>query len=53
MVIEPWGEVLWTGSDDEELAIVDVDFDKVDEVRKKIPVYDDRRPELYQDILKN
>lgn len=52
MVIEPWGEVLWTGSDDEELAIVDVDFSKVDEVRKKIPVYDDRRPELYKDILK-
>ncbi|HIX42762.1 MAG TPA: carbon-nitrogen family hydrolase, partial [Candidatus Kurthia intestinigallinarum] len=53
MVIEPWGDILWTGSDDEELAIVDVDFDKVDEVRKKIPVYDDRRPELYRDILKN
>lgn len=52
MVIEPWGEVLWTGSEDEELAIVDVDFSKVDEVRKKIPVYDDRRPELYKDILK-
>lgn len=52
MVIEPWGEVLWTGSEDEELAIVDVDFSKVDEVRQKIPVYDDRRPELYKDILK-
>ncbi|MGX9133062.1 carbon-nitrogen family hydrolase [Rummeliibacillus sp. JY-2-4R] len=52
MVIEPWGEVLWTGGEDEELAIVDVDFSKVDEVRKKIPVYDDRRPELYGVILK-
>lgn len=52
MVIEPWGEVLWTGSENEELAIIDVDFSKVDEVRKKIPVYDDRRPELYKDILK-
>ncbi|WP_299511324.1 carbon-nitrogen family hydrolase [uncultured Rummeliibacillus sp.] len=52
MVIEPWGEVLWTGSEEEELAIVDVDFSKVDEVRQKIPVYDDRRPELYKDILK-
>lgn len=52
MVIEPWGEILWTGGEDEELAIVDVDFSKVDEVRTRIPVYDDRRPELYQDILK-
>lgn len=52
MVIEPWGEILWTGREDEELAIVDVDFSKVDEVRTRIPVYDDRRPELYQDVLK-
>lgn len=52
MVIEPWGEILWTGGEDEELAIVDVDFTKVDEVRTRIPVYDDRRPELYQDVLK-
>lgn len=52
MVIEPWGEILWTGGEDEELAIVDVDFSKVDEVRTRIPVYDDRRPELYQDVLK-
>lgn len=53
MVIEPWGEVLWTGQPDEELAIVDVDFDKVDEVRTRIPVYDDRRADLYADMLKN
>lgn len=52
MVIEPWGEILWAGGEDEELAIVDVDFSKVDEVRTRIPVYDDRRPELYQDVLK-
>lgn len=52
MVIEPWGEILWTGGEDKELAIVDVDFSKVDEVRTRIPVYDDRRPELYQDVLK-
>lgn len=52
MVIEPWGEVLWTGAEDEELAIVDIDVSKVAAVREKIPVYDDRRPELYKDLLK-
>lgn len=52
MVIEPWGEILWIGEGDEELAIVDVDFSKVDEVRNRIPVYEDRRPELYGDLLK-
>lgn len=51
MVIEPWGEVLWVGAEDEELAVVDVDFSKVDEVRTRIPVYDDRRPELYGKVV--
>ena len=52
MIIQPWGEVLWTGADDEELAIIDVDFSIVDEVRGRIPVYDDRRPELYENVVK-
>lgn len=52
MVIEPWGEVLWTGAQDEELAIIDVDFSVVDEVRGRIPVYDDRRPNLYEEVVK-
>lgn len=51
MIIEPWGEVLWTGAEDEELAIVDVDFSKVEEVRSRIPVYDDRRPGLYAGVV--
>lgn len=51
MIIEPWGEVLWTGAEDEELAIIDVDFSKVDEVRTRIPVYDDRRPSLYAGVV--
>ena len=51
MVIEPWGDVLWVGGDDEELAIIDVDFSVVDEIRARIPVYDDRRPSLYEDVV--
>lgn len=51
MIIEPWGEVLWTGAEDEELAIIDVDFSKVDEIRTRIPVYDDRRPGLYSGVV--
>ena len=52
MVIGPWGEVLWTGAEDEELAIIDVDFSSVDEVRGRIPVYEDRRPQLYEKVGK-
>lgn len=53
MIIQPWGEVLWTGAADEELAIIDVDFSIVDEVRTRIPVYDDRRPNLYEEVVEN
>lgn len=53
MIIEPWGKVIWTGSETEEMAIVDVDFDTVDEVRDRIPVYADRRPELYAQVVKD
>ena len=52
MIIEPWGEVLWTGNETEEVAVIDVDFSKVDEVRTRIPVYDDRRPNLYEQVIK-
>ncbi|WP_062108070.1 carbon-nitrogen family hydrolase [Bacillus niameyensis] len=51
MIIEPWGNVLWTGSENEELAVIDVDFSIVDEIRERIPVYADRRPNLYSRIL--
>ena len=51
MVIQPWGEVLWTGAEDEELAIIDIDLSIVDDVRGRIPVYDDRRPNLYENVV--
>ncbi|GLC88002.1 carbon-nitrogen family hydrolase [Lysinibacillus piscis] len=51
MIIQPWGEVLWIGAKDEEVAVIDVDFSVVDEIRERIPVYDDRRPNLYSGLL--
>lgn len=51
MIIQPWGEVLWVGAEDEEVAVIDVDFSIVDEVRGRIPVYDDRRPGLYSGVV--
>lgn len=51
MIIEPWGDVLWVGGDDEELAIIDVDLSVVDEIRTRIPVYEDRRPHLYNGVV--
>jgi omega-amidase len=50
MIIEPWGDIIWLGGESEEVAVIDVDFSKVEEIRNRIPVYEDRRPELYQKV---
>lgn len=46
-VIDPWGETLVEGGASEELLTAEIDLAKADEVRKKIPVFEDRRPEIY------
>lgn len=49
MVVDPWGEILAEGGEGEELITVEVDPLKVQEVRRKIPVLQDRRPEIYRE----
>lgn len=46
-VISPWGEVLAEGAEGEDLITVVVDLDQVAEAREKIPVFRDRRTDLY------
>jgi len=46
-VIDPWGEALVEGDDSEALLTVHIDLAKADEVRRKIPVFADRRKDLY------
>jgi predicted amidohydrolase len=48
LVVDPWGEVLAEGGEGEELITVEVDQAKVQEARRKIPILQDRRPEVYQ-----
>ncbi|MCY4020716.1 MAG: carbon-nitrogen family hydrolase [Chloroflexi bacterium] len=47
MLIDPWGEVLIEGGEDEELLTAEIDLDEVNRVRMKIPVFEDRRPDAY------
>ena len=48
LIINPWGEILAEGSaTDEEVIVVDVDFAAVAEIRRRIPVFADRRPQCY------
>jgi omega-amidase len=46
-VIDPWGNVVVEGGPEAELLCATVDLDMVDDARSRIPVWNDRRPELY------
>ncbi|WP_438351196.1 carbon-nitrogen family hydrolase [Paenibacillus sp. FA6] len=47
MIIDPWGEIVVEGGEGEEIVIGEVSISLVDEVRSRIPVFQDRRPEIY------
>lgn len=47
MVIDPWGKVLFEADQQEGIHHIAICPGQVDEVRKRIPVFADRRPELY------
>ncbi|WP_027965343.1 carbon-nitrogen family hydrolase [Halalkalibacillus halophilus] len=49
MIVNPWGEVLKLGSQDqEEVLSLTIELEKVDEVRKNVPIFDSRVPHLYK-----
>jgi omega-amidase len=47
MVVSPWGDVLIEGKEEESILTVEVDLDEVERVRENIPVFQDRRADLY------
>lgn len=46
-VLDPWGEILVEAGEQPGLFTVDLDLGQVDTVRAKIPVFNDRRPDIY------
>jgi len=48
MAVDPWGEILAEGGEVDELITLMVDSSKVAEARQKIPILQDRRPEVYR-----
>lgn len=46
-IVEPWGKTVVEGGEQEMLLTAEIDVGRVDEVRASIPVFADRRPELY------
>ncbi|MFC4557839.1 carbon-nitrogen family hydrolase [Virgibacillus kekensis] len=52
MVINPWGEVLKNGSEDlEESLSIELDLEKVNQVRNDVPIFTSRVPHLYKQGL--
>ncbi|MNI08550.1 2-oxoglutaramate amidase [compost metagenome] len=47
MIINPWGEVLAEGSENEGVISCTIDLSEVERVRRTIPIFEDRRPPLY------
>ena len=46
-IVDPWGETIIEGGESEMLLTATVDLASVEAVRKKIPVFADRRPDVY------
>lgn len=48
IVTDPWGEVLLEAGEEEGVFMCEINIERVDEVRRTIPVFSDRRPEVYR-----
>ncbi|MBM7649578.1 putative amidohydrolase [Bacillus ectoiniformans] len=48
IIIDPWGEIIAEAGEGEELLIGDIDLSKVEEIRERIPVFEDRRIQFYE-----
>jgi predicted amidohydrolase len=46
-IIDPWGEAVVEGGSSEALLTAEIDLDQVAEIRQRIPVFRDRRADLY------
>ncbi|XP_030376444.1 omega-amidase NIT2 [Scaptodrosophila lebanonensis] len=47
MIVDPWAKVLKSAGVDEETLVADVDFSLVEQVRQQIPIFTQRRLDLY------
>jgi predicted amidohydrolase len=47
LIIDPWGEVLAEGGEEEGFIVAEIDLDRVKSVRQTMRCFDDRKPEVY------
>jgi omega-amidase len=51
-IIDPWGEAVIEADESETLLTAEIDTNRVAEVRQTMPIFKDRRPEVYQSKVK-
>jgi len=47
MIITPWGEIVAEADESEQIVTAEIDLELVAKVRSTIPVFEDRRPDVY------
>jgi omega-amidase len=47
-ILDPWGETIAAAGEKEEIITGEINFSVIDDIRKRINIYRDRRPELYK-----
>jgi omega-amidase len=47
MIVSPWGEILTEGDDRQTLLVTQIDLAQIDDAREKVPVFRDRRGDVY------
>ncbi|GAC91366.1 amidohydrolase [Anoxybacillus flavithermus NBRC 109594] len=48
MIIDPWGNILAEGNEQETVIKATIDINEVQRVRARIPIFADRRPDVYK-----
>ncbi len=47
LIVDPWGAIIAEAAEAETLLSAEIDLSQVDRVRSTIPVFEDRRPDVY------
>ncbi|GAB4511268.1 MAG: carbon-nitrogen family hydrolase [Anaerolineae bacterium] len=50
MIVDPWGKIIVEAGEEPMLVTGEIEMDRVKEVRERIPVFEDRRPETYETL---
>jgi predicted amidohydrolase len=50
MIVDPWGKIVVEVGETPTLVTAEIEVDLVDSVRNRIPVFEDRRPDVYGTI---